>query len=90
MSVSSDTTTTTVYEFNLERDPSQCIGLLEKPGCGARPTDAGDRGGGLQYATFGIIIVGLAVVMTVVFRNVLRSDRRKAAEVADPEVRWKK
>jgi hypothetical protein len=88
--VSSDTTTTTVYEFNLERDPSQCIGLLEKPGCGVKPADAGERGGGLQLATFGIIIAGLAVVMTVIFRNVLRADKRKAAEVADPETRWKK
>jgi len=26
----------------------------------------------------------------VIFRNVLRADKRKAAEVADPETRWKK
>ena len=58
--------------------------------CSVYHVDAGDRGGGLQYATFGIIIAGLAVVMTVVLRNVLRSDRRKAAEVADPDLRWKK
>ena len=93
--MSSDVTTTTVYEFNLERDPSQCIGLVEKPGCGVKPIAAGDRGGALQYATFGVIILGLAVIMTVIFRNVLRADKRKVAEIgaidaAGGQTKWKK
>lgn len=46
-----------------------------------RATQAGDRGGGLQFAVFGLIIVGLAVVFTVVFRNVIRRDRERAARV---------
>ena len=85
-----DSTSTTIGGYNLERDPSECIGLMPKPGCGTAPVDAGDRGGALQYATFAVILLGLAVILSVVFRNVLRADHRKAREVADPETRWKK
>ncbi len=41
-------------------------------------------------ATFGAIILGLAIIFTVVFRNVLKADRRKAAAVVDPAKRWAK
>lgn len=88
--MSSDITDTTLYGWGLERDPSECIGLMQKPGCGTKPTDAGERGGSLQIATFGVIILGLVVIFTVVFRNVLRADRRKAGEAADPAARWSK
>ena len=77
----SATTDTTVFVYPLEGDVDSCIGLLPKPGCGVEPTQAGDRGGGLQFAVFGLIIVGLAVVFTVVFRNVIRRDRELAARV---------
>lgn len=86
--MSSDITSTTLYGWDIERDPSECIGLLQKPGCGTKPTDAGERGGSLQLATFGAIVLGLVIIFTVVFRNVLRADRRKAVEVTDPGVRW--
>lgn len=76
------------YVYDLERPPSDCIGLHPMHGCGKAPVQAGDRGGALQYATFGIILIGLAIIFTVVFRNVIRSDRRKAAEVADPDQKW--
>ncbi|MEY4400541.1 MAG: hypothetical protein RL072_406 [Actinomycetota bacterium] len=69
------TTDTTVYVYPLEGDVDDCIGLLPKPGCGVAPSQAGDRGGELQYVVFGLILVGLAVIFTVVFRNVLRRDR---------------
>lgn len=72
------TTDTTVYVYPLEGDVSDCIGLLPKPGCGIEPTQAGDRGGTLQFAVFGLIIIGLAVIFTVVFRNVLKRDRERA------------
>ena len=77
----SDTTDTTVFVYPLEGDVDSCIGLLPKPGCGVEPTQAGDRGGVLQFAVFGLVIVGLAVVFTVVFRNVIRRDRERAARV---------
>jgi hypothetical protein len=75
------TTETTVFVYPLEGDVDSCIGLLPKPGCGVEPTQAGDRGGALQFAVFGLIIVGLVVVFTVVFRNVIRRDRERAARV---------
>ena len=85
-----DNTPSTLYGWDMERDPSECIGLLQKPGCGTKPTDAGERGGSLQLATFAVLILGLALIFTVVFRSVLRADRHKAAEVTDPATRWKK
>ena len=54
----SATTPTSVYVYPLEGDVDECIGLLPKPGCGFEPTQAGDRGGALQYAVFGLIVVG--------------------------------
>ncbi len=74
----SDDTLPPDFNYNLENEPSQCIGLLPKPGCGTQPEQAGDRGGGLQYAVFGLIIAGLAIIFTVVFRRVIRGDRAKA------------
>jgi hypothetical protein len=44
----------------------------------------------LQYLTFAIILVGLAVIFTVVFRNVLRADKAKAASADDPDTKWQK
>ena len=77
-----------LYTYDIDREPSDCIGLYPKPGCGKAPTQAGDRGGSLQYATFGLIIIGLVIVFTVIFRNVIRADKRKATEVADPNQKW--
>lgn len=74
----SSTTETSVFVYPLEGDVDACIGLLPRPGCGIEPTQAGDRGGALQFAVFGLIIIGLAVIFTVVFRNVVRRDRRRA------------
>ena len=83
-------TSDSVYEYDLEKDPSDCIGLLQKPGCGKAPEDAGERGGSLQYLTFAVILIGLAVIFTVVFRNVLRADKAKAASAGDPDTKWQK
>lgn len=74
----SATTDTTVFVYPLEGDVDSCVGLLPKPGCGVEPTQAGDRGGALQYAVFGLIIAGLVVIFSVVFRNVLRRDKERA------------
>lgn len=77
----SATTDTTVFVYPLEGDVDSCIGLLPKPGCGVEPTQAGDRGGRLQFAVFGLIVVGLAVIFTIVFRNVLKRDKERAQRV---------
>lgn len=77
----SATTETTMFVYPLEGDVDACIGLLQRPGCGIEPTQAGDRGGGLQFAVFGLIMVGIAVIFTVVFRNVLKRDKERAQHV---------
>lgn len=70
--------TDTTFVWDLERDPSECIGFLPKPGCGKEPQQAGDRGGALQWTVFGVIMAGLGVVGTVLARNVVRRDREIA------------
>lgn len=69
------------YVYDLEREPSECIGFLPKPGCGKEPEQAGDRGGALQYLVFGIMLSGLAVIGTVLVRNVIRRDRAMNEEL---------
>jgi hypothetical protein len=87
-----DTTDTTVpqspdstFVYDLEREPADCIGFLPKPGCGKKPEQAGDRGGSLQYLTFGIMIAGLATIGTVLVRNVVKRDRAMADRLKDPQ-----
>ncbi len=65
---SPDTSTPAVYD--LENEPSECIGFLPKPGCGKDPEDAGERGGALQYLVFAIMIIGLTVVGIGITRGV--------------------
>lgn len=73
--------TDTTMVWDLEKEPSQCIGFLPKPGCGKKPQQAGDRGGALQYATFAVMLAGLGTVGTVLARNVIRRDRAIAEEM---------
>ena len=54
-----------------------------RPNCGVKPQQAGDRGGSLQYAVWAVLIVGLALVFTVVFRSAARTNRKKTVEAAD-------
>jgi hypothetical protein len=65
---SPDTSATAAYD--LENEPSECIGFLPKPGCGKQPTDAGERGGTLQYLGFAIMSAGRTVVGFAITRNV--------------------
>jgi hypothetical protein len=60
---------TTANEFFPEsRDITDCIGVLEKPGCGSE-----DRGGWRQFAVLGVLVLGL----TFVFGNIARGVRRR-------------
>lgn len=70
-----EVTDDTVYYYDLEKDPSECIGFLPKPGCGKEPEDAGERGGALQYTTFAVMIGALGTIGTVIARNVIKRDR---------------
>lgn len=88
----SDSTDTTVppspdstYVYDLDNEPSECIGFLPKPGCGKAPQQAGDRGGSLQILTFVVMLTGVGVIATVLIRNVIKRDRAIAARMAQDE-----
>lgn len=70
-----EVTDDTVYYYDLEKDPSECVGFLPKPGCGKKPEDAGERGGALQYTTFAVMLGGIGVIAAVIIRNVIQRDR---------------
>ncbi|MBM3800260.1 MAG: hypothetical protein FJW18_09325 [Actinobacteria bacterium] len=62
--------------MDLERDVSECISAMPKPGCGREPTASGDRGGAMQLALFGIILVAMAGIGTRVAFAVRARDRQ--------------
>lgn len=85
MVAASSETDNTDPPIQLDRDLSDCLNSNPKPNCGHKPTQAGDRGGWLQYLTFAIIIAGLVVIFTVIFRNVLKVDKEKEQNIKDNE-----
>jgi hypothetical protein len=58
----------------LERELTECVSAAPKPGCGFEPQQAGDRGGALQIATFGLMTAGLVLIGTKVVRGLRRRD----------------
>ena len=56
---------------------------IKKPGCGVAPEQAGDRGGALQYTVWALLVVGLILVFTVVFRSARRTNIARRTEVGD-------
>ena len=59
------------------RNVSDCVGLYPKPGCGSEPVLSGDRGGSMQYATFGIMITALIVIGVRISRSIVKRDRAR-------------
>ncbi len=59
------------------RNVSDCIGLYPKPGCGTEAVLSGDRGGSMQYATFGIMITALIVIGVRIARSIVKRDRAR-------------
>ena len=59
------------------RNVSDCIGLYPKPGCGTEAVLSGDRGGSMQYATFGIMITALIVIGVRIARSIAMRDRAR-------------
>lgn len=53
-----------------ERDVTDCIGVLERPGCGNE-----NRGGWRQFAVLGALTLGLVVVFGNIARGVRRNRR---------------
>lgn len=67
----------TVSDFYPEdSNLSDCLGLVERPGCGSEA-----RGGWGQTAVFAALALGL----TVIFFNVVRGVRRNRASMAPDE-----
>ncbi len=59
------------------RNVSDCIGLYPKPGCGTEPVLSGDRGGSMQYATFGIMITALIIIGVRIARSIAKRDHAR-------------
>ena len=71
--------------WRLENDPSECINSNPRPNCGYKPTDVGERGGALQITVFFVMMGAIAVIGTVIVRNIVKRDRAIAAELARNE-----
>ena len=56
---------------------------VERPNCGAKPQQAGDRGGALQYTVWVLLLIALTIVFTVVFRSAKRTNDAKREAVGD-------
>ena len=54
--------------------------IIPAPNRGVEPDDAGDRGGGLQSAVFGLIVVGLVGMGALVVRESRRAQSRKRSQ----------
>lgn len=69
------------FVYDLEKEPSDCIGFLPKPGCGKAPEQSGDRGGVMQYVVFAVMLTGVGVIASVLIRNVIKRDRAIAEQM---------
>ena len=56
---------------------NQCVGLLQKPGCGSEPVLSGDRGGSMQLVTFGVLLAAMVFIGVRIARAVIKGDRAK-------------
>jgi hypothetical protein len=56
--------------------PSARPNALPRANAGQKPTQAGDRGGALQYATFGLMCAGLAFIAFRIVTSSRRARRR--------------
>jgi hypothetical protein len=83
--VPAESVTDSTAVWRLENDPSECINSNPRPNCGYKPTDAGERGGALQVSLFFIMMGAIAVIGTVIIRNIIKRDRAIAAELARRE-----
>ena len=70
------TTTSPTFGENPEA-PEQHI--IPRPNSGTEPHDAGDRGGALQLAVLGAIVVGVSLVVTLAVRESRRNRRARTA-----------
>ncbi len=56
--------------------PENCVGnSIGRPECGVKPQNSGDRGGAAQLALFGLVLVGMGAIFSVVVRSTRARDR---------------
>ncbi len=67
-----------------DKDLTTCVNSNPRPDCGVEPKVSGDRGGSAQYATFAVMVAGLACVGFVVVRSTRRAARVRDRLVEDP------
>lgn len=65
------------------RNLSECIGTVERPGCGSKA-----RGGWRMALTFGVLMLGIALIGTIIVRSARRRGRRQTT--VPENVRWAK
>ena len=72
----SDATTNTSTVPDTSIAASARPNALPRANSGQKPTQAGDRGGALQYATFGLMCAGLAFIAFRIVTSSRRARRR--------------
>lgn len=72
--------TTQAADTTLPEAPEGVNSIIgPQPGQGVEPTDAGDRGGALQLATFVLIVGGLGVMGALIVRDIRKGQQRRTA-----------
>ena len=69
-------TNTTIPAPGTVNTASERPSALPRPNSGQKPTQAGDRGGALQYATFALMLAGLAFIGFRIVASSRRARRR--------------
>lgn len=69
----------------LQNEPDECLNSNPRPNCGVKPQQSGDRGGWMQYVVMGTMLGALAVIGTVIVRNIIKRDRAIAQEMAESD-----
>jgi hypothetical protein len=72
-------TTTTTVAVSDDGQVGQTKSVIPRPNSGSAPQQAGDRGGSLQLALFGLLLAALAFIGAVIIRSTMRNSRIRDA-----------
>jgi hypothetical protein len=72
-------TTTTIVVIADDSQAGQTKSVIPRPNSGSAPQQAGDRGGALQLALFGVLVLALAFIGAVIIRSTMRNSRVRDA-----------
>ena len=74
-------TTTTTVAMSDDSSVGQTKSIIPKPNSGSAPVNSGDRGGSAQLGLFGLLVIAIATIVTVVVRSTIRNGRLRDAAV---------